>query len=565
MYFAQHSFTGASLLLHSLANQGVNKLFGCHGESLLPVFDQFIENTDIKFIQLKHEQAAVHAADGFSRASGTPGFALLGSGSSVTNAVTGIATAYSDSVPLVIIVCQIENEKIGKDSFQELDIVGLTMPITKQILKVNHVSAIPKLLEEAKEIAITGRPAPVVVEIPSNLLFEKATDFKYESGIVTTVKQKKTIPKHTLQQTIDAIYQAKKPIILVGGGTIISGASELLKELVEQTQIPVVSTLMGIGAFDSQHKLYLGMLGMHGTFAANKAVHHCDLLLCLGVRFSDRVTGKKSGFSPNSTKIHIDIDPSEINKIVHVDIPVVADIREFLLAIKEEVINVDEIKKNGMNWVQETTNYKKTVPRFEKVNSILKPQEVIRLIDHFSNDDSIVVTDVGQHQIFTAHHYLFTKPRTLLSSGGLGTMGFGLPAAIGAAIAMPSRHTICVTGDGSFQMNLQELHTVFIQKLPIKIVILNNGYLGMVRQWQELFYDRRYSSVKISSPDFAKLAEAYGIKGYKAKNTDEAEAIIQKAFANDHPALLEFDIHEEENVYPMVPPGGNNDEVILSR
>lgn len=565
MYFTKDDFTGSNLLLNSIADQGGDTVFGCMSETLLPIFDLLIEEKSMKFIGMKHEQAAVHAADGFARASGKPGIALIGAGSGITNAVTGIATAYSDSVPLVIIAGQIAADKIGRDSFQEVDISGLMMPVTKQIYKVNHVKKLPDLMKEAFFVATTGRPGPVLIEIPANVLNQKAPNIHavhYKSK--TEKQQSKSVNKNAIQQTISVLEQAKKPIILIGGGSLISESSALLKYFVEQTKIPVVSTLMGLGAFDSNDRLHLGMLGMHGTFAANKAVHNCDVLLCLGVRFSDRVTGKMSGFSPKSTKIHVDIDPSEINKIVPIDIPVVADISEFLTVLLDD-INSEIIQTNSRDWVKETTNFKKTVPRFDKSNSLLKPQEVIQLVDKYSSVNSIVVTDVGQHQIFTAHNYMFSMPRSFLSSGGLGTMGYGLPAAIGAAFAYGTRQVICVTGDGSFQMNLQELHTACVYNLPIKIVVLNNGYLGMVRQWQELFYDRRYSSVKISSPDFVKLAKANGICGYKANNKEEAEAIIQKAFTTDGPVLLEFDIFEEENVYPMVPPGASNDEVILSR
>lgn len=565
MYFKKADFTGAHLLLSALTNQGYETVFGCSSETLLPILDLLLDEKSMNFIHMKHEQAAVHAADGFARATGKPGVALVGAGSGITNAVTGIATAYSDSVPLIVIVAQITADKIGCDSFQEVDCSGLTIPVTKQFYKVNHANKLPEVLQNAFTVAQTGRPGPIVIEVPANVLNQQADDIHekiYNS--ITKVRQKKEINKNVLEHTITTLEQAKKPVILIGGGIIIAEASALLTTFIERTKIPVASTLMGIGGFDSNDRLYLGMLGMHGTFAANKSVHNCDVLLCLGVRFSDRVTGKMSGFSPKSTKIQVDIDASEINKIVQIDIPVVADLQDFLKELDAN-IDAEKIVANCTDWLEETTHFKKNVPRFDKSNSLLKPQEVIQLVDQFSNSDCIVVTDVGQHQIFTAHNYKFTKPRSFLSSGGLGTMGYGLPAAIGAAVAKPGGEIICVTGDGSFQMNLQELHTVCLYKLPIKIIILNNGYLGMVRQWQELFYDRRYSSVKISSPDFVKLAEANGLTGFKAKNKEEAEDNIQKAFALDGPVLLEFDVFEEENVYPMVPPSASNSEVILSK
>ncbi|NSL52635.1 biosynthetic-type acetolactate synthase large subunit [Calidifontibacillus erzurumensis] len=558
---------GADLLLTTIANQGGHKLFGCHGEVLLPIFDKMTEHKELTFIQMKHEQAAVHAADGYARAVGKAGFALIGAGPAAANAVTGIATAYSDSVPLVVIACQIERDKIGKDSFQEVDISGLMIPITKYYIRVDKAESFPEAIEKARIIAESDRPGPVVVEVPVNTLRTKVDKLtKRKVNILEFRKQtvKKAVSEHVVNHVVNVLSEAKKPIILIGGGCIISGTSDLLHKFIEKTRIPVVTTLMGIGGLSSTNPLHLGMLGMHGTFAANKAVHNCDVLLCLGVRFSDRVTGKISGFSPKSVKIQVDIDPSEINKIVPIDIPIVADVKSFLTELDKQ-LNPTKIMKNCAKWVEEVTNFKKTVPRFDKVHSVLKPQEVLRYVDQYSNDDAIVVTDVGQHQIFTAHHYKFIKPRTFLSSGGLGTMGYGFPAAIGAAVAADGKQIICITGDGSFQMNLQELITAFKYKLPIKIIILNNGYLGMVRQWQELFYNRRYSSVKISSPNFIKLAEAYGIVGLKAKTAEEAEKIIQEGFKHHGPTLLEFDVMEEENVYPMVPPGASNSEVILSR
>jgi acetolactate synthase I/II/III large subunit len=357
---------------------------------------------------------------------------------------------------------------------------------------------------------------------------------------------------------------SRKPVIFIGGGIIASGAADYLREVVQQTRIPVVSSLMGIGSMEAGNPLYLGMLGMHGTFAANKAVHHCDLLISIGVRFSDRVTGRISGFSPSSKKIHVDIDPAEINKIIPIDLPIVSDAKEFLFTLKNQ-LDYQKINENTGIWSNEVVEWKRTVPRFDQSNSVLNPQTVIRLLSDYSTQDTVVVTDVGQHQIWTAHHYSFTRPRTLITSGGLGTMGYGLPAAIGAASACPKRSVICVSGDGSFQMNLQELITAVKYQLPLKIAILNNGYLGMVRQWQELFYQGRYSQVKMTSPNFAQLAQAYGVAGFRAQTEEEAKQIITEAFQCTGPVLMEFNIIEEENVYPMVPPNHNNHQTILSR
>ncbi|WP_102345070.1 biosynthetic-type acetolactate synthase large subunit [Bacillus sp. Marseille-P3661] len=556
---------GADLVVRSLESLGYRTIFGCHGETLLPVLDVLNDYPHQRYLQMQHEQAAVHAADGFARASGKPGVALLNTGAGLTNALTGIATAYSDSVPLVIIVAQLNRDKIGKDAFQEVDIAGVTMPIVKHSFKVNSTSDIYEMIMQASTISMEGRRGPVLVEISLDFLTEKVDNPAFFTRKATLpVNAGKPLPLNSIKAARKMIEVARKPVLFIGGGAILSEASDLLRELVQTTEIPVVSSLMGIGAFDGNNPLYLGMVGMHGTFAANKAVHQSDLLICLGVRFSDRVTGKISGFSPKSIKIHVDIDASEINKIIAVDLPIVGDVRSFLESILD-TLDVYTVKSNVADWKNETTQWKRTVPRFEHSNSILSPQEVIQMLDHYSSNNTIVVTDVGQHQIFTAHNFKFSKPRTFLSSGGLGTMGYGLPAAIGAAVAMPNHQVICVTGDGSFQMNLQELATAVNNNLSLKIAVLNNGYLGMVRQWQELFYDRRYSSVKIGSPDFAKLAEAYGAKGIKVTSKEQAEQIIPEAIQHQGPVLMEFNVVEEENVYPMVPPGQSNHQVLLSR
>lgn len=554
-------FTGADLLLESLFNQGVNSIFGCHGDTLLPLHDVISDHSSIHYVQLKHEQAAVHAADGYARAVGIPGVAIISTASGVTNGVTGIATAYSDSVPIVVITGQLFLQKTASDSVEDLNITGVNVPITKHIFTVENADELPLVIQQAFYVATEGRPGPVLIELSNKALTSRL------SGKISELPRLKAAKRDhdkSFEKAIEYIENARKPVFFIGGGTIISGAAEVLRKVVQKSGIPVVSSLMGLGAMNSSDSLNLGMLGMHGTFASNKAVHHSDLLVAIGVRFSDRVTGKISGFSPKSTKIHVDIDPSEINKIIRVDLPIVSDAKEFLEFLNEK-LNFDLVGENIKEWVNEATEWQRTVPRFEKSNSVLRPQSVIKLLDEISSDETVVVTDVGQHQIWTAHNYKFTKPRTFLSSGGLGTMGYGLPAAIGAAIACPEKQVICVSGDGSFQMNLQELMTAAIYKLPIKIAILNNGYLGMVRQWQEMFYDRRYSSVKITSPDFVKLAEAYGIAGYHASTEEEARDMIQQAFRHEGPALMEFNVMEEENVYPMVPPNSSNHQLILSK
>ncbi|MEH7126945.1 biosynthetic-type acetolactate synthase large subunit [Neobacillus drentensis] len=550
-------FSDVEMFIDTLSSLGVNCFFGCDDHEFL----LSNENTTVRYVRLQHEQAAVHAADGFARATGRPGVVLLTTASGITNSITGIATAYSDSVPVVIIAGQIQNNSLHNhhEAFHDLDISGLTTAITKHTLKINTIECIQEGLKQALSIAADGRPGPVLLELTTNTTINEAQNHRFGR-----IASKSRCQENSLKMAIDLIESARKPVIFIGGGVIASGAADPLREVIKQSRIPVVSSLLGIGAMEARNPLYLGMLGMHGTFAANKAVHHCDLLVSIGVRFSDRVTGRISGFSPSSKRIHVDIDPAEINKIISVDVPIVSDAKEFLLSLEYQ-LDYPKITANTESWTTEVVGWKRTVPRFDHSNSVLNPQTVIRLLSDHSTQDTVVVTDVGQHQIWTAHHYAFTQPRTLITSGGLGTMGYGLPAAIGAAAACPGRSVICVSGDGSFQMNLQELITAVKYQLPLKIAILNNGYLGMVRQWQELFYQRRYSEVKMGSPNFAQVAQAYGVAGFSAQTEEEAKQIVSEAFQHTGPVLMEFNIMEEENVYPMVPPNHNNHQTILSR
>lgn len=549
-------FSDVEMFLNTLSSLGVDCFFGCEDPKFM-----LSKDTNVRYVHLQHEQAAVHAADGFARATGRPGVVLLTTASGITNSITGIATAYSDSVPLVIIAGQIQEHPLhnNHEAFQELNIAGLTMAITKHTLKINTIEGIQIGLKNALTIAADGRPGPVLLELTTDPTINEPQNHRF-----VRTQGKSPSLENSMKMTKSLFETARKPVIFIGGGIIASGAADSLREVVKRTRIPVVSSLMGIGSMEAGNPLYLGMLGMHGTFAANKAVHHCDLLISIGVRFSDRVTGRISGFSPTSKKIHVDIDPAEINKIIPIDLPIVSDAYEFLFRLKNQ-LDFQKIKENTGIWTNEVVEWKRTVPRFDQSNSVLNPQTVIRLLSDYSTNDTLVVTDVGQHQIWTAHHYAFTRPRTLITSGGLGTMGYGLPAAIGAAAACPGTSVICVSGDGSFQMNLQELITAVKYQLPLKIAILNNGYLGMVRQWQELFYQRRYSQVKMGSPNFAQLAEAYGVAGFSAQTEEEAKAIISDAFKRSGPVLMEFNIMEEENVYPMVPPNQNNHQTILSR
>lgn len=547
------------MVIQALILEKVNTIFGYPGGAVLPIYDALYDCEEIRHILMRHEQAAVHAADGYARVTGRTGVALVTSGPGATNAITGIATAYMDSVPLVIVTGQVPIELIGRDSFQEVNIYSMTMDITKHNYLVMDVEELPRIIKEAFYIANTGRPGPVLIDIPKNVMNTHAT-FNYTNLVqIRGYNVNYSVEETTIQRIAEVISHAQKPIILCGGGIISSGASELLEKLAEEAQIPIVSTLMGISAFPSRHPLHLGMLGMHGTFAANKAVHQADLLISMGVRFSDRVMGNIKSFSPNSFKVHIDIDAAELNKNITVDLPVTGDIKAVLSQLLKQLK-----KGESAPWVSETSQWQKKVPRFDKSNSVLQPQKVIQLIDEMTDGDAIITTDVGQHQIWTAHHYAFKYPRSLLTSGGLGTMGYGFPAAIGAALAAPHRQIICISGDGSFQMNLQELMTAVDYQLPVKIAILNNGYLGMVRQWQEMFFHRRYSSVRLSSPDYVMFAQSYGATGLRAQTIQEARKIIGIALETPGPVIMEFDVTEEENVYPIVPPGRGNDEMIIS-
>lgn len=552
------TISGAEIFLECLKEEGVDTLFGYPGGAVLPIYDALYDEKDITHVLTRHEQAAVHAADGYARVTGKPGVVLVTSGPGATNAVTGIANAYLDSVPLVVITGQVSTQLIGRDSFQEVDIFGITMPITKHNFLVLDVKDLAKVIKSAFYIANSGRKGPVLIDIPKDVMIAK-TSFEYpESVEIRGYTPQQPVDAENIERMVSEIKKAQKPVLLIGGGVVSSDAAELVGELARKAQIPVASTIMGLGAFPSRDPLHLGMVGMHGTLAANKAVYQSDLLLCFGVRFSDRVTGKMGTFSPNSIKIQVDIDAAELNKNVGIDYPITGDLKEILTRL----VNYLEPGQTA-EWIDTTVQWQRKSVRYGSSNSLLKPQDIIQLMDKMTNGDAIVVTDVGQHQIWTAHHYAFSQPRSFLTSAGLGTMGYGLPAAIGGAIAAPGRQVICFSGDGSFQMNLQELMTLSDLQLPVKIVILNNGYLGMVRQWQELFYDRRYSSVKLTSPDYVALAKSFGIEGLRARNLEEAQQVIQTAMSIPGPVLMEFDVTEEENVFPFVPPGKSNHEMIL--
>lgn len=558
---------GAQILLEALKREGVDTIFGYPGGAVLPIYDA-IYDLDLKHILTRHEQGAVHAADGYARATGKVGVCLVTSGPGATNLVTGIATAYMDSVPIVCLTGQVPTSMIGTDAFQEADITGITRSITKHNYLVKNVKDVARVVKEAFHIASTGRPGPVLIDLPKDVMTDEA-EFIYP-GKVDLPGYKPTKHGHRLQITnaVKEILQAKQPLIYAGGGVVSSGASMQLLDLVEKTSIPVTTTLMGKSAFPGEHPLSLGMLGMHGTRYANYAVFECDLLIAIGTRFSDRVTGKISEFAPRAKIIHIDVDPAEVGKNIKIHVPIVGDVKNILSDIlkeleEKEISHYPEWVKTIVNWKKKyPLNYGDPVASTGKV----KPQHVIKRLYEMTNGKAIVVTDVGQHQMWASHYYLVNTPRSFLSSGGLGTMGYGFPAAIGAQIGNPEKTVLAISGDGGFQMNLQELGTIAEQQIPLKVAIINNGYLGMVRQWQEMFYERRYSYVELpQQPDFVKLAQAYGIEAYRATTVEEVDEVISKALAVSGPVLMDFIVESEENVFPMVPAGAGIRKMIGGR
>ena len=564
-----NKITGAEILIESLKKEGVKYIFGYPGGVVLNIFDHLYDNKDISLILTRHEQGAVHAADGFARASGKTGVALVTSGPGATNTVTGIATASMDSIPIVVFSGQVPTMLIGNDAFQEADIVGITRPCTKYNFLVKDVNDLSRIVKEAFYIASTGRPGPVLIDLPKDVTTCKA-DFTWPELDMRSYKPTYEGNKWMITQAANLMAKSKKPIIIAGGGVIISGAAKELKELAEHTDIPVTMTLMGLGGFPGSHKLSLGMLGMHGTYYANKAVQDSDLIIAVGMRFDDRVTGKVDAFAPNAKIVHIDIDPTSIKKNVRVDVPIVGDVKRVLAVmnkvLKEEVKEQwDEVRKA---WLKQIDMWRAERPMsYTHSDEIIKPQFVVEKIYELTKGDAIITTEVGQNQMWTAQFYKFDKPRTLLTSGGLGTMGYGFPAAIGAQFAHPEKLVIDIAGDGSIQMNIQELATAVINKLPVKVAILNNRFLGMVRQWQELFFDERYSHTKLSDvvPDFVKLAEAYGAVGLRATKPSEVEPVLKEAFKIKRTVFMDFIVDWKEKVYPMVPAGAPIDHMLFEQ
>lgn len=543
--------TGARILIESLKKEGVEIIFGYPGGQVLPIFDALYD-APVKFILTRHEQAAAHAADGYARATGKTGVCIATSGPGATNLVTGIATAYMDSVPMVAITGQVKSFLIGNDAFQEADITGITRPITKHNYLVEDVKDLARIVKEAFHIASTGRPGPVLIDLPSDIQ-QQETEFIYPEK-VDIRGYKPTYEGHPgqIKRAAKAITESKRPILYVGGGVIISEASEEVRELATKNDIPVTTTLLGMGAFPQGHKLSLGMLGMHGTAYANHSIMESDLIIAVGARFDDRVTGKLDAFAPHAKVIHIDIDPASVSKSVAVDIPIVGDAKTILKHLNKIVK-----KPDTKAWLERIDDWKKKHPLKYKDDDKLRPQYILEEIHKATKGEAIICTEVGQHQMWAAQFYKFTKPRTMISSGGLGTMGYGFPAAIGAQLGKPKAIVFDIAGDGSIQMNIQELATAVINKLPVKIAILNNCYLGMVRQWQELFYKKRYSYTSLGGtcPDFVKLAESYGAVGIRVTKKSEVASAIKRALEIDNTVFLDFHIEQEENVYPMVPAG----------
>ena len=566
-------YTGAEIVFKCLEDQEVEYIFGYPGGAVLPIYDELKNHSSIKHILVRHEQGAGHAAEGYARSSGKPGVVLVTSGPGATNVVTALTDAYMDSIPLVCISGQVPTHLIGTDAFQECDTTGITRPCTKHNWLVKDIKELPKVMHEAFKVATTGRPGPVLIDIPKDIQFAKTnyTKFKKEKKLNGKIHNK--FSENEINQLIDLISKAKKPVVYTGGGVINSGpqASETLKEFVRLIGFPITSTLQGLGAFPGDDNQFIGMLGMHGTYEANNAMHDCDLLINIGARFDDRITGKIDEFSPKSKKVHIDIDPSSINKIIKVDLAIVGDVNE---VIKSAIKKINK-KQNGLKdsnkqriskWWEQIQKWRtKDSLGFINSDKEIKPQHAVkRLYELTKNQDTFITTEVGQHQMWAAQHYKFNKPNRWMTSGGLGTMGYGLPAAVGVQIAHPDKLVIDIAGEASVLMTIQEMSTAVQYNLPIKIFILNNQYMGMVRQWQELLHEKNYSeSYSEALPNFVKLAEAYGCKGIKADNPDELDDKIKEMIDYDGPVIFDCHVDPNENCFPMIPSGKPHNQMIL--
>lgn len=553
--------TGADLLIKTLVDAKVDTIFGYPGGAVLPIYDALYRNeTPFEHVLSRHEQGSIHAAEGYARVTGKPGVVLATSGPGATNLITGITDAMMDSIPLVIFTGQVAKNVIGTDAFQEADVMGITTPITKYNYQVSDVADLPRIVKEAFHIATTGRPGPVVIDIPKNIS-ANITINDFEDDFYLPGYQP-TINPNPLQivKLAEALSRAKRPLLLAGAGTLFANASEELKQFAEKYKLPVTTTLLGLGTFPGTNELSLGMAGMHGTYAANMAIYECDLLINIGARFDDRLTGKIADFAPNAKVAHIDIDPAEIGKNIKTDIPVVADAKKTLIALLDSKIDM----QNNIEWLEELSKNKQDYPLwYERTDSPISPQWLIEQIYNISSGKAIVTTDVGQHQMWAAQFYKFDKPNNWVTSGGLGTMGFGFPAAVGAQLGRPDDLVISIVGDGGFQMTLQELSVIRERNLPVKVIIVNNEALGMVRQWQESFYEERYSESLFSeNPDFVKLAESYGVRGVKVDKEADVIQTLQDIFAYDGPVVADFRVVRKTCVYPMIAPGKGIHEMV---
>jgi len=550
--------TGAQMILDGFVKEGVEVIFGILGGAILPLYDTLPQFPQLRHVLTRHEQGAAHAADGYARTSEKVGVCMATSGPGATNLVTGIANAFLDSVPMVAITGQVARPFIGKDAFQEIDITGITLPITKHNYLVLDTASLPRIIKEAFHLARTGRPGPVLIDVPKDV-FAEQVEYHYPKQL-DLPSYKPTLKGHPAQikKAAKLINESEKPVIIAGRGIVISNAYAQLKELAETSQIPVITTLLGISTFPESHILSYGMLGMHGMAHANFAVSDSDLVIAIGMRFDDRATGTVNTFAPRARIIHIDIDPAEIGKNVRVDVPIVGDVKNVLSALNKQLTSAQHLA-----WIEQLDNWRRTHPSLDiRDSESILPQYVVDRVYQATRGNATIVTGVGQHQMWAAQHYQYDQPNSLVSSGGLGTMGFGLPAAIGVQVARPKSTVWCLDGDGSFQMTIQELATITQERLPLKVAIFNNGYLGMVRQWQELFHERRYVATPLAGPDFVKVAEAYGIPGTKATHRDEVAPAIQQAMNEPGPFVIDFKVEPEENVYPMVPPGGSLAELL---
>ncbi|MBF8296535.1 MAG: acetolactate synthase, large subunit, biosynthetic type [Bacteroidetes bacterium] len=550
--------TGAEIFVRCLIAEGVEVVFGYPGGATIGIYDALVDLSDIKHVLVRHEQGATHAAEGYAKATGKPGVVLVTSGPGATNTVTGIADAFMDSIPIVVFTGQVPLKLIGNDAFQEADIVGITRPITKHNYLVRDVRELTKTIKEAFFIATTGRPGPVLVDLPKDVMAQKGV-FEYPEKVeLRSYKPVTEGHPRQIKKAADLINAAKRPVLYVGGGVIQSDASDELRKLARTLQCPVTTTLHGLGAYPENDPLALGMLGMHGTWYSNVAVQYCDVLIAVGARFDDRVTGKVEAFAAEAKKIHIDIDPSAISKNVKVDVPIVGDVKSVLKKLIESIQPLET-----KDWLATIEQWKHEHPLRYRSGEAIRAQYVIQKLGEITGGNAIVVTDVGQHQMWTAQFFHWVHPRSHITSGGLGTMGFSLPAAMGASFGRQDLPVISISGDGGFQMNSQEMATIVEHKLPVKVFVINNGFLGMVRQWQELFWRRRYSHVGLHNPDFVKLAEAYGCTAYRVRQSSDVEEAIRKALAHkDGPVFVEFVVVQEDNVYPMIPAGQTVNEII---